>query len=241
MRQPKIFIATTLAFSLAAAACGNGTPEATTGDQAKAMSGVFTKLQTLSTEGQGGLQRSQLRELRKYVRKAQKQAEGQFLLNQFAREAGLSEPVSASEPVTFGDDQISCTFEQPDEMAMAFSLSCTTLQDDTMECGSTTYTLEEGGTMAMDFSTEGTAPDLVLNYAMDMNMTISGGEFGDGTEFDCNWGFTFTQAQLAELESGSGTAGMNCESIDFSCTIGGAEVTCEDLNTAMVDDSNACS
>jgi hypothetical protein len=119
----------------------------------------------------------------------------------------------------------------------AGTLTCETLNDDTFSCGDTDYTMKAGGTMAMTFSVSDTS----FSYGMDLNSTIAGGAFGDdGTEFDCSFGFTFTAAELESLSSGGG-AGFNCDDFDFSCSVGGEDVKCEDLKTAFGEDSNSCS
>lgn len=205
-------------------ACGG----ASSGDQAKVLGGALAKMSTLNSEG-GGLN---LRQASRIMSKARGQVEGQLLLAKFAREA--RQPVHF-ETITVSDEDVSCTLETTSETAG--TLTCTTLADDTFSCGETEYTMKEGGTIAMTFSISDTS----FSYGMDLNSTIAGGAFGDdGSAFDYSFGFTFTATELEALSSGGGS-GFDCDDFDFSCSVGGEEVKCDDLKTAFGEESNACS
>ena len=227
MRKYHLSIA--LALSLFAAACAK---ESTTADQAKVLTGAFTKINTIRSSD------SELRQVREQVRKAHKQAQGQALLARFAGEAGVSMTAGCT-GTPLVDGQIDCCVSVE---GTNFSMSCTTLQDDTLTCGSTTYTMKQGGTFEMTGSTTGTGmDDMSFNFGMDMNMTIAGGAFGDeGSAFDCNWSFSFTAAQMSEMGSDTGAA-LDCDSLEFSCTIGGTAISCQDLKTSMTENTETCS
>ena len=211
--------------TLALSACGAGS-----GDQAKALGGALAKMNTLNS---GGAARINLRAMSGRLKEARSKAEGQLLLAKFAREAGET---ARLEEFTVSDEQVSCSLTATSDAGTSGTLSCETLADDTFTCGDIEYTMKEGGTVAMTF----TVTDTLFSYGLDMNATIGGGAFGDGTTFDCAFGFSFTADELEALASGGGD-GFDCDDFDFSCSIGGTTIQCTDLKTAFADESNACS
>lgn len=221
----KLFQFLTLGFAtVALSACGAGT-----GDQAKALGGALAKMNTLNSEGAA---RINLRAMSGKLKEARSKAEGQLLLAKFAREAGQT---ARFEDFTVSDEQVSCTLTTDSETATSGTLSCETLADDTFTCGDTEYTMKEGGTIALTF----TVTDTLLSYGMNLDATIGGGAFGDGTTFDCAFGFSFTTDELEALATGGGDT-FDCDDFDFSCSIGGSTIKCEDLKTAFAEESNAC-
>jgi len=210
--------------TLALSACGAGS-----GDQAKALGGALAKMNTLNSEGAA---RINLRAMSKKLKKARSTAEGRLLLAKFAQEAGQAVRL---EDVTVSDEQVSCTLTTDSETGTSGTFSCETLADDTFSCGDIEYTMKEGGTVAMTFA----VTDTLFSYGLDMKATIGGGAFGDGTAFDCNFGFAFSADELEALANGGGEA-FDCDDFDFSCSIGGSTIQCEDLKTAFGEESNSC-
>jgi hypothetical protein len=211
--------------TLALSACGAGS-----GDQAKALGGALAKMNTLNSEGAA---RINLRAMSRRLKDARSKAEGQLLLAKFAQEAGQT---ARLEEFTVSDEQVSCALTTDSDAGTSGTLSCETLADDTFTCGDIEYTMKEGGTIAMTFA----ITDTLFSYGMNLDATIGGGAFGDGTAFDCNFGFSFTAAELEALASGGGDA-FDCSDFDYSCSIGGTTIQCEDLKTAFAEESNACS
>lgn len=116
--------------------------------------------------------------------------------------------------------------------SLSFAIGCTAV-DDSVSCGSETYTLSNFAyTATMSYAVSNTT--LAFTYDMDMNGDVAGG--GLSGAVDCSVGFDFNY----DLSSGAPTTEptMDCDDLNFSCTVGGAAVTCADLQTGA--DGFAC-
>jgi hypothetical protein len=236
MNRNGILKATVLGvLALTLGACGSENSASTT-DQAKAMNAVLMKMNTLQSDGD----ELTLRRLGGVVREARSRVGGQAILAQFAQEAGQT---VRFEDTTIDDGEIRCILSTTStDSVIQTTMNCETLRDDTMACGSTTYTMKSGGTIDMIINTTVSGEDMTIAFAIDMNANIAGGAFGDaGTAFDCNYGFEFSAAELEAISSSGAGANLDCDDIDFSCTIGGTAIDCNTMKTTFSEEASSCS
>jgi len=87
-------------------------------------------------------------------------------------------------------------------------------------CGGTTYTFNSGS-VNISFSASGSA----FTFNMTLNANLSGGEFGDGLAINCTLAYDIT------VSASGSSASINSGS--FSCTADGDEISLEDLQEEM--------
>lgn len=117
------------------------------------------------------------------------------------------------------DDQCAVTGCSATATAISYTLTCSSM-DQTLACGSDSYTLS-------DFTYASTVSFDLTSYQVTLGMSMDGDVSGaaSGT-LDCDIGFTMN------LQDTSAESEIDCEDLDYSCTLAGAAITCEELSSS---------
>ncbi|NCN42292.1 hypothetical protein GW916_13695 [bacterium] len=108
--------------------------------------------------------------------------------------------------------------------SLSFTVNCTQIND-SVKCGSSTYTLSNFAyTATMAYTVSGAVYN--FTYDMDMNGNVDGG--GLAGVVDCTMGFDFAYDSSATTVA---EPTLDCNDLNFSCSVAGATLSCADLQT----------
>lgn len=120
--------------------------------------------------------------------------------------------------------------------------SCTTPAD-TAVCKDVTYTFGESTSKTL-ITCAKSGDDYTLGIDLDFAGTISGGSFTKASELKCSVNLSMalsfsTSTDDTEETSEEDEIALSCEAGQFSCTVDGVALSCEDMKKAM--EENTCS
>lgn len=110
----------------------------------------------------------------------------------------------------------------------------------TTQCGGTTYTMSESTLAYTTTCSKVAARKFNLAIAANFAGTLSGGSLTTGVKLECKINVAFPLDFTAEAQQSQGSedeedAELSCEDGQFSCTLDGEALSCEELKAAIKD------
>ncbi|MBS1983745.1 MAG: hypothetical protein JST16_06190 [Bdellovibrionales bacterium] len=230
----KLFVVTALAASLTG--CGGKSGSATPGGKA-------TKAFMGSTSGTSSFSSQQARQARALALKVYERAQHLATTAQFANSRGnrpMSDACSGFSMSDAGGSGATCTTptctstgEGTTNMSISYSQTCTAASS-TGTCKDVTFTATDlSADVAFDLTLDSTTGSGSVVIKEDMNIgSVSASDNSFSGKVACKFGF-----KQSFSASSSSSSEPSCADVDFSCTVGGETLSCQDL----VASSNSCS